>query len=50
VKDFYIIVPYYLNEDDNGQIKKAWWKKLLNILDSKDNVEKIVSNYRAFVK
>ena len=50
VKEFYIIVPYYLGEADADQINKPRWKKLLNALDTKDSVEKIVSRYRGFVK
>lgn len=50
VKEFYIIIPYYLEENDNSQIKQVRRRKLLNVLDSKDSVEKIVSRYRKFVK
>ncbi len=49
-KEFYIIVPYYEAEDDNKQVNKSWFDKLLNILNSKDSVEKIVSRYRSFLK
>jgi len=50
VKEFYIVVPYYTDEDDTSHINESRWKKLLNVLDSKDSVEKIVSRYRNFVK
>ena len=49
-KEFYIIVPYYESENDNKEIKKSRWTKLLNVLNSKDDVEKIVSRYRSFLK
>ncbi|MFA5748243.1 MAG: hypothetical protein WC872_04010 [Candidatus Absconditabacterales bacterium] len=49
-KEFYIIVPYYQSEDDNKEIKKSRREKLLNILNTKDSVEKIVDRYRFFVK
>ncbi len=50
VKEFYIIIPFYPWDADNDQIKKSWRKKLLNALDTKDSVEKIVWRYRNFVK
>jgi hypothetical protein len=50
VKEFYIVVPYYTDEDDTSHINESRWKKLLSVLDSKDSVEKIVSRYRNFVK
>lgn len=50
VKEFYIVVPYYVGETDISEINKPRWKKFLNALDSKDSVEKIVSRYRNFVK
>jgi len=49
-KEFYIIVPYYISEDDNKEIKKSRWSKLLNVLNAKDDVEKIVARYRGFIK
>jgi len=50
VKEFYIVIPFYPGETDTEQIKKTRWKKLLNALDTKDTVEKIVGRYRNFVK
>jgi len=50
VKEFYIVVPYYAGGDDNKQVKKAWWSKLLDVLQMKDSVERIVWRYRTFVK
>ncbi len=49
-KSFYIIIPYYLWEKDESSIKKSWFTKLLDVLNSKDNVEKIVERYRWFQK
>ncbi len=50
VKEFYMIVPYYINGEENGQVNKKRWSKLLDVLYMKDSVEKIVSRYRDFVK
>lgn len=50
VKEFYIIVPYYGNEDDNNEINKARRKKFLNVLEAKDSVERIVGRYRQYLK
>ena len=49
-KSFYIVVPYYQWEKDEGGIKKSWFTKLLDVLNSKDSVEKIVERYRSFSK
>lgn len=49
-KSFYIVVPYYLWEKDENSIKKSWFTKLLDVLNSKDNIEKIVERYRGFQK
>lgn len=49
-KEFYIIVPYYEGEQDKGQIQRSRWGKLLDVLNAKDTVEKIVSRYRQFLK
>lgn len=49
-KDFYIVVPYYEGEKDSTKINKSWMTKFLAVLNSKDDVEKIVSRYRWFVK
>jgi hypothetical protein len=49
-KEFYIVVPYYEAENDSKQIKKSWREKLLNVLQAKDSVEKIVGRYRSFIK
>ncbi|HRX64183.1 MAG TPA: hypothetical protein P5060_03715 [Candidatus Absconditabacterales bacterium] len=49
-KSFYIVVPYYQGEKDEGSIKKSWFTKLLDVLNSKDSVEKIVERYRSFSK
>lgn len=50
VKEFYIIVPFYADGNDNKQIKKSRVNKLMSVLNSKDNVEKIVARYRSFLK
>lgn len=49
-KEFYIVVPYYEAEDDNKQVNKSWFDKFLNILNAKDDIEKIVTRYRFFLK
>lgn len=49
-KDFYIIVPYYQSEKDNEEINKGWITKFLNVLNTKDDAEKIVERYRGFLK
>jgi len=50
VKEFYIVVPYYDWEQDASSINKPWWNKLLDVLNTKDSVEKIVEKYRYFLK
>lgn len=50
VKEFYIIVPYYESGQDNENVNKPRWSKLLSAFDSKDSAEKIVARYRSFVK
>ncbi|MBU0626219.1 hypothetical protein KKG31_00930 [Patescibacteria group bacterium] len=49
-KEFYVIVPYYQSEKDGDEINKSRWTKLLNVLNAKDNAEKIVARYRGFLK
>lgn len=49
-KEFFIVVPYYQGEKDNEEINKPWRSKLMAVLEAKDNVEKIVSRYRLFLK
>lgn len=49
-KDFYIIVPYYQSEKDNQEINKGRIDKFLNVLNTKDDAEKIVERYRGFLK
>lgn len=49
-KEFYIVVPYYEGEEDRTQIKRSRWGKLLDVLNAKDSVEKVVSRYRQFLK
>lgn len=49
-KEFYIIVPYYTDEQDKGQIQRSRWGKLLDVLNAKDSIEKIVTRYRQFLK
>ena len=41
-KSFYIVVPYYEWEKDESSIKKSWITKILDTLNAKDDVEKIV--------
>lgn len=49
-KEFYIVVPYYGDEQDRGQVQTSRWTKLLNVLNAKDTVEKVVARYRQFLK
>ncbi len=49
-KEFYIIVPYYVGEQDKTQIQRSRRGKLLDVLNAKDTVEKIVDRYRTFIK
>lgn len=49
-KEFYIIVPYYQGEEDKSQIQRSRWGKLLDVLNAKDSVEKVVQRYRQFLK
>jgi hypothetical protein len=49
-KSFYIVVPFYQWEKDENNIKKSRFTKLLDVLNSKDNVERIVERYRVFQK
>ncbi len=49
-KEFYIIVPYYQDEQDKGKIQRSRWEKLLDVLNAKDSVEKVVARYRQFLK
>lgn len=49
-KSFYIVVPYYEWEQDESSIKKSRVTKLLDTLNAKDDVEKIVQRYRSFQK
>lgn len=48
-KEFYIVVPYLSSEKDFNAIRRPWWQKFLDILDSGDSAEKIVSRYRQFL-
>ncbi len=49
-KEFYVIVPFYESEQDRGQIQRTRRGKLLDILNAKDTVERIVQRYRQFLK
>lgn len=49
-KEFYIIIPYYIWEQDRDSIKKSRFDKFLDALNSKDSVEQIVQRYRNFLK
>ena len=50
VKEFYVIIPYYVNEADTDQVKKPRRSKLMDTLNAKDDIETIVARYRNFVK
>jgi len=43
-------VPYYEGEKDNEEINKGRRSKLMNVLNAKDDAEKIVARYRSFLK
>ena len=49
-KTFYIVVPFYDDDQNEKDIKKPWFSKLLNVLNTKDDVESIVARYRQFNK
>jgi len=49
-KEFYVVLPYYESEEDKSQVQRTWWGKLLDVLNAKDSVEKIVQRYRQFIK
>ena len=50
VKEFYVIIPYYVGENDAEQVNRSWFDKFLNVLNAKDDVEMIVERYRNFIK
>ena len=50
VKEFYVVIPYYDNEQDSDQVKKPWWSQFMDTLNAKDDVESIIWRYRNFVK
>lgn len=50
VKEFYIVIPYYPLEEDENKVRKPWWQKFLNALDTKETPEKIVERYRKYIK
>jgi type IV secretory pathway VirB4 component len=50
VKEFYVIVPFYADEQDNQQVNKSWREKFMNVLNAKDDVEVIVERYRKFLQ
>ena len=49
VKEFYIIVPFYDWEQDK-EVRKVWWKRLLDSFWNKQSAEKIVEWRRLFLK
>lgn len=50
VKEFYLIVPYYAQEDDIAGVRKPRWVKFMQALNRAESPEKIVSRYRSFLK
>lgn len=50
VKEFYIIIPFYADGNDNKQVNKSRMSKLMAVLNAKDNVEKVIARYRGFLK
>ncbi len=49
VKEFYVIVPYYVL-NDKSSVRKPFWQKLMDVFTSKDSPEKIVERFRKFTK
>ncbi|HMT00719.1 MAG TPA: hypothetical protein PKC14_00175 [Candidatus Absconditabacterales bacterium] len=49
-KEFYVVVPYYSDGDDNSGVSKSWFSQFMAVLDSTETPEKIISRYRSFVK
>lgn len=49
-KTFYIVVPFYDDDQNEKDIKKSRFTKLTDVLNTKDDVESIVARYRAFNK
>ncbi len=50
VKEFYIVVPFYEMDEDKAGVRKSWFSKFMDVLNSKDSIENIVSRYRKFLK
>lgn len=50
IKEFYIVVPYYSWWNDNKEINKPRRTKIMNVLNAKDSVEKVIARYRWFIK
>jgi hypothetical protein len=50
VKEFYIAVPFYADEQDSKQVNKSRREKFINVLNAKDDVEVIVERYRKFLQ
>jgi len=50
VKEFYIIVPLYSDWNENKQINKSRTTKIMNVLNAKDSIEKVIARYRWFLK
>ncbi|MBR6907869.1 hypothetical protein IKN40_05270 [bacterium] len=42
VKEFYVVIPYYENEQDSDQVKKPRWSQFMDTLNAKDDVESII--------
>ncbi|UFX83063.1 hypothetical protein [Candidatus Absconditicoccus praedator] len=49
-KEFYIVVPYYQDGDETTNVSRPWWRKLMDMLDSKETPEKIMQRYRNFTQ
>ena len=43
-------MPFYDDDQNEKDIKKSRFSKLLNVLNAKDDVESIVERYRQFNK
>jgi type IV secretory pathway VirB4 component len=50
VKEFYIVVPYYTMEMDDENVRKPRWRKFLDAFSPTQTPEKLVANYRNFIK
>lgn len=50
VKEFYVVIPFYPQEDDVANMRKPRWRKFMDALSKAETPEKIVDRYRVFLK